>query len=66
MDFTQREKKADLSFGVLSDLHMTHRGEGLQKLSQYMALFSKITPAIDAHVFTGDIVDQIDLSGGGT
>ncbi len=66
MDFTQREKKADLSFGVLSDLHMTHRGEGLQKLSQYMALFSKITPAIDAHVFAGDIVYQIDLSGGGT
>ncbi len=66
MDFTQREKKADLSFGILSDLHMTHRGEGLQKLSQYMALFAKITPAIDAHVLTGDIVYQIDLSGGGT
>ena len=66
MDFTQRSQKADLSFAILSDLHMTHRGEGLQKLSQYMALFSKVTPKIDAHVFAGDIVYQIDLSGGGT
>ena len=57
---------ADLSFAVLSDLHMTHRGEGLQKLHQHMALYAKAVPALDAHVFAGDIVYQHDLSGGGS
>lgn len=66
MEFPNRNPGADLAFGVLSDLHMTHRGEGLQKLSQYLDLYSRVTPAIDAHVFVGDIVYQIDLSGGGT
>ena len=66
MSFLTRDPNADLTFGVLSDLHMTHRGEGLQKLNQYLALYSRVTPAIDAHVFAGDIVYQIDISGGGT
>jgi Icc-related predicted phosphoesterase len=65
MSFLERDPNADLTFGVLSDLHMTHRGEGVQKLNQYLALYSRITPAIDAHVFAGDIVYQIDISGGG-
>ena len=34
MNTIQRNPNADLTFGVLSDLHMTHRGEGLQKLNQ--------------------------------
>lgn len=65
MEFPNRNPDVDLAFGVLSDLHMTHRGEGLQKLSQYLDLYSRVTPKIDAHVFVGDIVYQIDLSGGG-
>lgn len=65
MAIITRDAKADLAFGVLSDLHMTHRGEGLQKLNQYLKLYSDLTPAIDAHVFAGDIVYQIDVSGGG-
>ena len=66
MQFPNRNPNADLAFGVLSDLHMTHRGEGLQKLTQYLDLYSRVTPEIDAHVFAGDIIYQIDLSGGGT
>lgn len=65
MNFPKRDPGADLAFGVLSDLHMTHRGEGLQKLHQYLDLYSKVEPGIDAHVFAGDIVYQIDVSGGG-
>ena len=65
MNFPKRNPDADLTFGVLSDLHMTHRGEGLQKLHQYLDLYSKVEPAIDAHVFAGDIVYQMDVSGGG-
>ena len=57
---------ADLSFAILSDLHMTHRGEGLQKLYQHLSLYARVTPRIDAHVFSGDIVYQHDLSGGGS
>ena len=65
MSFLNRDQNADLAFAVLSDLHMTHRGEGLQKLSQHLALYSRMTPALDAHVFAGDIIYQHDLSGGG-
>ncbi|MBE6655622.1 MAG: hypothetical protein E7609_01970 [Ruminococcaceae bacterium] len=60
------EGKCDLSFAILSDLHMTHRGEGLQKLHQHFALYAKAVPALDLHVFAGDIVYQHDLSGGGS
>ncbi len=66
MSFPVHTEGRSLSFAVLSDLHMTHRGEGLQKLSQYLDLYSRVTPAVDAHVFVGDIVYQIDLSGGGS
>ena len=59
-----RDAQADLAFAVLSDLHMTHRGEGLQKLCQHLDMYSRMTPAIDAHVFAGDIIYQTDLSGG--
>ena len=48
--------KCDLSFALLSDLHMTHRGEGLQKLHQHFALYNKAVPSLDLHVFSGDIV----------
>ena len=58
--------ECDLSFALLSDLHMTHRGEGLQKLHQHFALYAKAVPALDLHVFSGDIVYQHDLSGGGS
>ncbi len=58
--------KCDLSFALLSDLHMTHRGEGLQKLHQHFALYNKAVPSLDLHVFSGDIVYQHDLSGGGS
>ena len=60
------EGKCDLSFAILSDLHMTHRGEGLQKLHQHFALYAKAVPSLDLHVFAGDIVYQHDLSGGGS
>lgn len=60
------DTEADLSFAILSDLHMTHRGEGLQKLYRHLALYADVVPRIDAHVFTGDIVYQHDLSGGGS
>lgn len=66
MEKFQFNEKCDLSFAVLSDLHMTHRGEGLQKLHQHFALYAKAVPALDAHVFAGDIVYQHDLSGGGS
>lgn len=56
----------DLSFALLSDLHMTHRGEGLQKLHQHFALYARAVPKLDAHVFAGDIIYQHDLSGGGS
>lgn len=65
MSFLNRDPNVSLAFAVLSDLHMTHRGEGLQKLSQHLALYSRMTPALDAHVFSGDILYQHDLSGGG-
>ena len=65
MSFLNRDPNVSLAFAVLSDLHMTHRGEGLQKLSQHLALYSRMTPALDAHVFAGDILYQHDLSGGG-
>ncbi len=65
MSFLKRDPNASLAFAVLSDLHMTHRGEGLQKLSQHLALYSRMEPKLDAHVFSGDIIYQHDLSGGG-
>ena len=60
------DENCDLSFALLSDLHMTHRGEGLQKLHQHFALYAKAVPTLDLHVFSGDIVYQHDLSGGGS
>ena len=60
------DPKSDLTFAVLSDLHMTHRGEGLQKLYQHLDLYSRAVGRLDAHLFTGDIVYQINVSGGGT
>ncbi|MCQ2385323.1 MAG: metallophosphoesterase, partial [Clostridia bacterium] len=64
MDWKNREKY-DLTFTVLSDLHMTHRGQGLQKLNMYRCGASEMNPKPERQRFAGDLVYQIDCSGGG-
>lgn len=58
-------KTPKIRFAVLSDLHMTHGGYGMPELVRYLSLFSGNGPKVDAHLFAGDIVYQIDLPGGG-
>ena len=61
----QTRPPADLRLAVISDTHITHRGEGIQRFTRTLEIFSQITPAVDAYLLAGDICYQIDKAGGG-
>lgn len=58
-------EKADLRFAVLSDVHITHRGQGIEKFTEAVMQLVRMEPKPDAFVFSGDIAYQIDKAGGG-
>ncbi len=61
----QTRTPADLRLAVISDTHITHRGEGIERFTRTLEVFSQITPAVDAFLLAGDICYQIDKAGGG-
>ena len=61
----QTRTPANLRLAVISDTHITHRGEGIERFTRTLEVFSEITPAVDAFLLAGDICYQIDKAGGG-
>ena len=57
---------ADLNFAVLSDVHITHRGQGIEKFTEAVMQLFAMDPKPDLLVLDGDVAYQIDRAGAGS
>lgn len=62
-DVLKRTEKVIARFAVISDVHITHIGEGKYPFEQTLKLFSQLNP--DGYVFAGDLAYMTEKSGGG-
>ena len=52
--------KPDLRISVLSDVHITHYGDGAEQFENALKFHTESLPESDMYLFTGDIIYQLD------
>ena len=58
------EQDTDILFGLMGDSHITFEGAGVQEVKKALEIYSQI--GVEALVFTGDIIYQVDNWNGPT